>query len=143
VQRTFLALAASGRPGVEVMRAVLSERVDGYVPTRSALEQALDSVLATIGGIEFTREFALPSRAGDPHIVDRFLPQARLVVEADGRLWHGRLDAMERDRQRDRRAAALGLRTLRYGWRELVHEPDDVAAELSAIISAERIPHAG
>jgi hypothetical protein len=120
------------------MRAVLEERLDDYVPTRSVLEQALDAILATVPGPPAFKEFELPSRAGERQIVDRFLLPPGIVIEADGRQWHARLEAMERDRRRDRAAAALGLRTLRYGWNEIVHHPDEVAAELTAIRSSGR-----
>jgi hypothetical protein len=135
VQTEFLALARPGRPGVEVMRAVLDQRVDGYVPTRSELENELDSIIATIPVPPPKREAQIGDRVEMPQRVDRlFIGPARLIVEGDGRLWHARLDSLESDRRRDRRALTFGYPTARYGYYELCHDRENVRAELCVLL---------
>jgi hypothetical protein len=68
--------------------------------------------------------------------VDFVWPDLRLIVEADGHESHGSRTAIERDHKRDRRLRALGWRVERFTWREIVHEPELVAAALSAAASA-------
>jgi very-short-patch-repair endonuclease len=45
-----------------------------------------------------------------------------VIVEADGRTWHTRLEDFERDRQRDAEAAAAGFQTLRFTYHQVLHE---------------------
>jgi very-short-patch-repair endonuclease len=57
--------------------------------------------------------------------VDFCWEEARLVVEVDGARWH---QDLERDRTADNALAAAGWRVLRFGWAEVVHQPDAVLA---------------
>jgi very-short-patch-repair endonuclease len=117
------------------MRAVLADRIDGYEPTRSELERELDAILVTVPCPPPLREVQLGDRVEMPQIVDRlYIDPRQLIVEGDGRLWHARLEAMTRDRARDRRALELGYPTARYGWHELRHERDDVRREICSIL---------
>jgi very-short-patch-repair endonuclease len=50
----------------------------------------------------------------------------RLAVETDGLRFHGTRRAFERDRSRDAHPAAAGVNVLRFTWRQIVHEPDEV-----------------
>jgi hypothetical protein len=59
----------------------------------------------------------------------------RLVVELDGRGAHPDESAF-RDRRRDNHAARLGETTLRYGWREVVGSPCEVAAEVAHVLTS-------
>lgn len=56
-----------------------------------------------------------------------------LVVELDGRGAHP-IDEAFRDRRRDNHATRRGERTLRYGWREVVGAPCEVAAEVAHVL---------
>jgi very-short-patch-repair endonuclease len=58
----------------------------------------------------------------------------RLIVELDGRGAHPTAAAF-RDRRRDNHAARLGETTLRYGWREVVGAPCEVAAEVAQVLA--------
>jgi very-short-patch-repair endonuclease len=57
----------------------------------------------------------------------------RLIVELDGRGAHA-VQLAFRDRRRDNHAARLGETTLRYGWREVVGTPCEVAAEVAHVL---------
>jgi hypothetical protein len=62
----------------------------------------------------------------------------RLIVELDGRAFHGTPAAFERDRARDRRLIAAGWRVIRVTWRQLHAEPEALAADLCAALSKGR-----
>jgi very-short-patch-repair endonuclease len=70
--------------------------------------------------------------------VDFMWPQHRLVVEVDGFAFHSTRAAFERDRARDRALLAAGYVVLRITWRQLVHEPEVVVAELAAALVRQR-----
>jgi very-short-patch-repair endonuclease len=50
--------------------------------------------------------------------VDLFWPEARLVVELDGRTFHSSPAQMATDRRRDANLAALGVVVLRFTWEQ-------------------------
>lgn len=56
------------------------------------------------------------------------------MVELDGWATHGTRNAYESDRARDRRFAAAGWRVIRVTWRQLIEEPDLIAADLAALL---------
>jgi hypothetical protein len=66
--------------------------------------------------------------------VDFLWPGARLVVEADGRQAHGTRRAFEADRRRDQRLMLAGYRVVRCTWRQLVEQPDELAATISSLL---------
>lgn len=126
------------RPGAVTLERALRGRTHGYEPPRSELERMLDAIIATLPGAPPEREVELPGRAGAAHRVDRRFPGPMVIVEGDGRLWHARLQSMDDDRRRDRHAARLGYRTLRYGWSELTQEAEEVRAELFDVLGLGR-----
>lgn len=68
--------------------------------------------------------------------VDFFWPAARLIVETDGWGSHRTRAAFEEDRARDQALAVAGYRTVRFTHRQIVDDPDAVAATLSALLAA-------
>jgi very-short-patch-repair endonuclease len=52
-------------------------------------------------------------------MVDALIPDWRLVLEADGRRYHQRIEDFERDRWRDAEAAVHGLHVMRFTHRRL------------------------
>jgi hypothetical protein len=123
------------RTGARTLTRALDGRTHGYEPSRSELERMLDVVIATLPVPLPRREVRLRNRANEPHRVDRLFEDPPLIVEGDGRLWHARLSAMEKDRRRDRHALLLGYPTVRYGWHELTVEAAEVRTELLAILT--------
>jgi very-short-patch-repair endonuclease len=57
-----------------------------------------------------------------------------LAAEVDGFAYHGGRAAFEQDRKRDADLQAAGLRVMRITWRQLVDEPEAVAARLGAAL---------
>jgi very-short-patch-repair endonuclease len=113
--------AGSRRPGLAVMDALIAERrAEGWQPPESELEVALFTVLDRLPSRpRIVRQAALPWRSPQPGRVDAFLPDHRLILEADGRRWHARVADFDRDRWRDNEAVAHGLRVQRLTWLHL------------------------
>ena len=61
-------------------------------------------------------------------------PIWRVVIELDGRAAHPP-DGLFRDMHRDNRAAILGDRALRFGWREVVTDPCQVARQVGEVLA--------
>jgi very-short-patch-repair endonuclease len=66
--------------------------------------------------------------------VDCLWPDHHVAVELDGRAAHARAEAFEEDRARDAALTAIGLRPLRFTWRRITGEPEDVLTELKATL---------
>lgn len=121
LRERYVDLARSRWPGIARVRAALDERGDGYVPPDSVLEDVLWRVLRTVPGLERgVQQARLPWRPAAKQRVDVLIPAWRLIIEADGRRWHTRVEDFERDHERDAEALARGYSTLRLTWHQLV-----------------------
>ena len=79
-------------------------------------------------GVKFRRQAPIGG-----YIADFWCPKLKLVVEVDGSCHRKR---RERDRARDKQLSRAGVQTVRIpAWRVL-EEPDEVVAELAALIEA-------
>jgi uncharacterized protein DUF559/putative AbiEi antitoxin of type IV toxin-antitoxin system len=67
--------------------------------------------------------------------VDFLWRAQHVIVETDGREYHGTPTAFERDRKRDERLTVLGYRVVRFTYRRLVDDAAGVAATLGALLS--------
>ena len=119
----YLEVAGSRLPGSPNVRAVLEAYGDGDAPPRNALEQRLRHLLLSVPNLPAVEWEATPpwSEPGETR-VDALVPDWKLIVEADGRLWHTRVADFERDRERDNLAIAHGYRVLRFTWHALDRE---------------------
>jgi very-short-patch-repair endonuclease len=127
-------LARSPRhPGAARLRALLA---DGYVPTRSELEDRALDLLAAAGieRPEVNPQLVLGERAIEPDLLWR---KRRLVVELDGATWHDDRFAREDDAERQALLEAHGYRVLRISWRQLVDHPRQTIARLRAALALE------
>lgn len=68
--------------------------------------------------------------------VDCHWPGTRQIVELDGWEAHGTRSAFRGDRTRDRRLRVAGYSATRITWAQLDDEPEDVAADLRALLGA-------
>ncbi|MDQ1444317.1 MAG: hypothetical protein QOI20_781, partial [Acidimicrobiaceae bacterium] len=68
----------------------------------------------------------LPWRRDLPGRVDILYPTDKVIIEADSRRWHGRVDAMAEDRRRDREAQNHGYRVYRFLHEEVMYAPEVV-----------------
>jgi hypothetical protein len=114
-----------GRPGTTVTREIVEKRGDGYVPPASELEALGFQVLRDGGLPEPVRQLDV---GGEQWLgrVDAAYPEAKLVIEFDGRRhWQVLLEA-QADRKRDAELVAAGWRVLRITWEMLTQDPEGV-----------------
>ena len=128
-------VAGRGRPGSQAMADLLAEMTEGYIPSASELEQEFRDLLAA-NGIEIPRFEANLGAEEWIGRVDAYWDWAALVVELDGRKYHGGLMARDSDRRRDNELMAGGVRVLRFTWRDLKERPGWVLSVLLAALSA-------
>ncbi len=113
---------AHGRLGGRRLAALLGP---GLAPTRSELEDRLLEVLLTHG---------LPRPAVNTRIegleVDFLYADERLVIEADGRRYHGHRLARESDAARQATLEAAGHRVLRVDWTSVTERAERTASRV-------------
>ncbi|HEY8525525.1 MAG TPA: DUF559 domain-containing protein [Acidimicrobiales bacterium] len=135
VGRCLQDVARQGKPGMRALARVLDDRRDGYVPPHSELERRLFEVLATAGLPAPRRQVPLP-RGAVTGLVDAAYPDARLILEADGRRWHTRVCDISRDHLRDAEAARFGWQTLRLLHEQIVGDSEGMAATVRDVREA-------
>ena len=128
--RCLMELMSPGRKGLRKLGSVLDDRGPGYVAPASELERVLFELVVRAGLPEPVRQFPHPGRQGINGCVDAAFVEPKLILEADGRRWHTRLDDFARDAARDKQAARAGWQTLRFIFEELVGDPEDSCATL-------------
>jgi hypothetical protein len=125
LQSTFFGLARRGRPGTATMRRMLEERTDQVVVPASELERRARKLFAEAGLPMPECEVALGDDAWIGR-VDCLWRAQRVIVELDGRAFHGGATAREADRLRDNRLMAAGWRVLRFTWDDICDRPAEV-----------------
>jgi very-short-patch-repair endonuclease len=123
--------ANPGRRGAAVMRRLLDEYEIGVGLTESELE---DEFLRLCARYRIPRP-DLQERLG-PGRVDFIWRDQRLVVEVDSWRWHGGRNKWESDQRRDIRLQRDGFRVARFSYLRVVREPESVAEDLRALLSA-------
>lgn len=161
VSRTILDLASILKPDqlmrvleravqLQVLNLIRLEAAMARVPPRHRGCARLNAALADYREpldfrSKFERDFyALVKRAGLPgpqvnvfvegFRVDCFWPEARLVVELDGRAYHTAPRAFEQDRLESNLLQRRGYRVLRITYRRLQRDPAGVVEELEAFL---------
>jgi very-short-patch-repair endonuclease len=116
-------LRRPGKHGMKKLGRILAERGPGYVPPESVLERMLLKILRNAGLPKPRLQAHLPWRSALPSRCDAIYDDQRIILEADGRRWHTRVDQMSNDRRRDREALNHGYRPYRFVYEELRHDP--------------------
>jgi Protein of unknown function (DUF559) len=112
---------------------VIDDLVRQPVPL-SLAERAFFAVLDRQGVRRPEPQVDLPGRGAVAGVVDGLYRDGRLIVEVDGRRWHGRFADMAHDRTRDAEAARAGYLTLRFMYEHIVSDPGWVAATVAAVL---------
>ena len=118
-----------GRCGNHPGRGRLATALEIYRPTQpifhSGLERRFHKACAEAG----LPPPAMNTWVGE-HEVDACWREFGLAVELDGRTWHQRRAAFERDRRRDRALQLAGLRAIRFTDRDM-----NAMSEVTAIVT--------
>ena len=109
------------------MTRILDERGPGLMAPASELEHLMLRALDAAGLPRPVAQHPFPGRQVIAGCVDAAYPDARIILEADGRRWHSRVRDLVRDRARDNEAARAGWQTLRFMTDELRSDPVGVA----------------
>lgn len=128
----FARLTNAPLRGLKALRRIVGQRDrDSYQPPTSELERLLYRLLdcRQLPQSERQPPMEYPQLTAT---VDAYIPAWRLIVEADGRRWHTRVEDFERDRMRDNAAAAAGLQVVRFTYRML---RSDAPACLATLLS--------
>jgi hypothetical protein len=128
-----------GRRGSRNLR-VLLEAPEPVGFTRNDFEEGFVAFVDAYG-LRRPRMNGTLSLRGRFFEIDALWEDERVVVELDSRSVHGTNRNFESDKQRDRILLAEGWRTMRVTWRQLKHEPDEVAADLRLALGQGRHPH--
>ncbi len=123
----------AGSPWVAVLeRLVIDHSATAPSTDASYLEARLEKLLGSAVLPRWEREspFTIQGRSAR---VDVFIPDWLLVIEADGRAWHGRQVDMESDRRRDAWLASQGIQVIRLTYSMIVEDPEGC---LAMILSA-------
>jgi len=80
-------------------------------------------LLVTHGMLPLSQHLLLTRARAAVARADFAWPDARLLLECDGRRWHDPADARDRDRRRDNEVVRLGWRVLRVSRDEVVRHP--------------------
>lgn len=121
-------LCGRGRRGSGVVKELLGdEQADASVLERRALR-----VLASVGLPAPRREFPIPWSPAKRF--DLAYPDQMLAIELDGRRFHDRPDAFERDRERDRTAATHGWVVVRFTWTDVNHRPHELVRTVATLL---------
>ncbi len=131
----FAVMYPRGGRNLRPLRGILTALGAGPLPSETELERRLRQLVERpeVPAVRWQAPF--PGRAPGPQRVDGLIDEWRLVIEADGRAWHTRIEDFERDRRRDAEAAAAGYQTLRYTWHQITAEPSWC---LSTLVTAGR-----
>jgi very-short-patch-repair endonuclease len=120
------------RPGVPNIQRLLDEGRIVETTTRSGIERRF---LTLLDAESLPRP--LVNKPLGEITPDFRWTNERLVVELDGFETHGTRAAFERDRARDRGLTVAGWRVARVTKRQLDNAPEELAAELRALLNAE------
>lgn len=121
------------RKGVKALRAVLAEMIGPAPWLQSVLEEVFR---------ELHRGSDLPPYEANVFVegerVDALWRKERVIVELDGFAFHKSRRQFEADRRRDAKLQVAGYRVLRITQERLINEPQQVLAEIRALLSAAR-----
>ncbi|MEV1132218.1 DUF559 domain-containing protein [Agromyces sp. NPDC049794] len=135
-ERLAAALAVAPRlTGRAELRTLLRRLADGC---RSPLEiWGHERVFTGPGMPAFRRQERV--RVGRRTMyLDLFAERERVAIELDGATTHGDPRQREIDLRRDALLATVGILTVRFAHRRLVHEPDEIRRETRAILASRR-----
>lgn len=126
-------LAARGRPGITLMRALLDERPADHRPPGSSTEARFQEVACSVGLRAFERQVDLGGDDGWIGRVDFVDRSRRIVVEVIDALFHGSLTDQRHDLTRWRRLEDAGWTVEVVDGFDIFHRTDELRDRLAAL----------
>lgn len=101
---------------------------------QSALELVLKRILdrARVPGIQ--RQVPFTCADGRRVVLDTYIADALVAVEADGLRWHGTAEQLRETRARSRSIQNSGILHLVYGWSDCHETPDELLREVETAV---------
>ena len=123
--------------GAAIVEAILEEDYIGKAPTASELEEAMFALCRRVDAPLPLVNRWVDLGDGEPPIKADFLwRQQRVIVETDGRKYHGTRQARERDSRRDQRAILAGWTPIRTTWRQVMNRPHELEQTIVRLVAA-------
>ena len=131
LRRTLDELAGSGRRGVTVLRELLDERGDDYVPPASNLERRFASILRNAGEPPMRPQVDTGAErwVGRVDFRDERRP---LVVEVQSAMYHSALIDQRRDAERITALRLAGFEVVEITDEQIWFHPDEVVETVGA-----------
>jgi hypothetical protein len=126
----YQSLRRRGKRGFRNLAALLDERGDGMALSESELEARFRELVTRAGLPLPSWQVEVPWRSAIIGRVDAAYLDARVIIELDGRRWHGREQYVDRDTRRDHEAVLHGWRVFRFTWQQVVFDPEYVIATI-------------
>jgi REase_MTES_1575 len=103
--------------------------------SESALETAVRLVLTRAGFEPETLQWRVFDKDGWCFArLDLAWPSRKVAVEADGRTYHDLPEAVHRDRWRQNQLEAQGWTVLRFTWRDVIENPDEIIERVATAL---------
>ena len=132
-------VARRGKPGVRKLTRVLDLFDGGKATSNSKLEDGLHEVIRLARLDMPAAQYPFPGRQFVKGSVDFAYIEVKLVIEADGRKWHTRIQDIARDHERDGDAAEAGWLTLRLLYEHILGDPEGTARRVRAVYETRRL----
>jgi hypothetical protein len=124
------------RPAAPRVRALLAEHYVGSTLTQSELEEAFLALCRGVGAPDPLCNEWVDLQDGEPPIWADFVwREQRVIVETDGRPFHGTQRARERDPRRDQRALLAGWKPIRTTWRQVVRRAHELGPTIVGLLN--------
>jgi len=125
------------RAAASRVHSILDEHYIGTTLTDSELEEAMFALCRRIGAPQPLVNRWVDLHDGEPPIKADFVwPRQRVIVETDGRRFHGTHQARERDPRRDQRAILAGWTPIRTTWRQVMNRPRELEQTIVRLVAA-------
>jgi very-short-patch-repair endonuclease len=115
-----------GHRGSAAVRALLSDRNKGYIPSESELEVRFFRIVRRARLPLPVRQKVIKHEGRFIARVDFAYPDRGLVIEVHGWKYHGAKNRWEHDHERGNELTLTGVRTLEYSWRDITKRPNYV-----------------
>ena len=134
INRSQLAAAARHRfgcHGTPQLIEILERTRDGAA---SEAERQVHRLLRRAGLVGWRANVTVIDSSGRRFVVDILFPKERVIIEVDGWVVHGTREAFFADSHRQSRLMAAGYVVFRVTWDDLVNRPDELIANLRAVL---------